>query len=94
MRVAQRRAARSSCAMISSLIQRAAVLALAIGLGARADDVVEVAVDLRPEAPDRTQRALSRDGTWKVSSGMMPRGSGENHGSHPLVTAIGNQPLA
>ena len=34
------------------------------------------------------------EGTWKVSIGMMPRGSGEYHEITPTSSAIGNQPLA
>ena len=51
------------------------------------------AASIRTCSPDRRSVRCSRDGTWKVSSGITPRGSGEYHEIIPDSSAIGNQPL-
>ena len=71
----------------------ARIVRIAIGFRAGTDDGLEVAIDVDLEAaltPDSREAA----GDVKCSSGMMPRGSGENQRISPPSTAIGNQPLA
>ena len=41
------------------------------------------AASIRTCSPDRRSVRCSRDGTWKVSSGITPRGSGEYHEMFP-----------
>src|SRR5437899_3290042 len=52
------------------------------------------AVSARISNPRPRRARASRRGTWNVSSGMTPRGSGEYQRISPGATAIGNQPLA
>ena len=51
------------------------------------------AASIRTCSDERRSVRCSRDGTWKVSSGITPRGSGEYQEIVPDSSAIGNQPL-
>ena len=79
--------------MISSLIQ-VPPSSLSRSASAQARITSANAVSIWTCSDERRSIRCSRDGTWKVSSGMTPRGSGEYQEIIPASSAIGNQPLA